>query len=89
MSLIGFFARPRPLIAASARGAAAEALIDGYVAWREAASAVEAAYERWTRCTSSDRFLAFAGYKAALEREERAADVYQRRIERLRRPVLG
>lgn len=52
------------------------ALIDAYVAWREASAAARDAYEGWTWALSGDGLLAFAAYRAALDREERAAEVY-------------
>jgi hypothetical protein len=49
-------------------------LIDSYVAWREECETVEAAYERWSE---SERSLAYAAYRAALDREAKAAGVYR------------
>jgi hypothetical protein len=60
--------------------AAADALVEGYVAWRETSADVRAAYERWRTCTACDRHLDFEGYLAALEREEHAARVYERLV---------
>ena len=57
-----------------------DAVMDGYVAWREESAAVERAYHRWLRTEPSEQALAFAAYGAALDREERAADTYQRLI---------
>ena len=53
-----------------------DALIDLYVEWREECSAVQLAYERWREASKDDSEAAFAAYNAALDREERAGDVY-------------
>jgi hypothetical protein len=53
-----------------------DSLIDLYVAWREECSAVQLAYTRWREASKDDRGAAFAAYNAALDREERASDVY-------------
>jgi hypothetical protein len=57
-------------------GSLGDALIDLYVRWREECFAVQAAYERWREAQGPDRPAAFAAYNAALDREERASDVY-------------
>jgi hypothetical protein len=57
-----------------------DALIDLYVAWREECSTVQLAYERWRDAAKEDREAAFAAYKAALDREELASDMYAARI---------
>jgi urease accessory protein UreF len=53
-----------------------DGLIDLYVEWREECSAVQHAYDRWREAERGDRATAFAAYNAALDREERASDVY-------------
>jgi hypothetical protein len=53
-----------------------DALIDLYVEWREECSAVQLAYERWRKAARDDCAAAFTAYSAALDREERASDVY-------------
>jgi hypothetical protein len=50
--------------------------IDAYVDWREACLGVSDAYQRWAQACSADARLAFGGYRAALDREERASRVY-------------
>ncbi|HTU87223.1 MAG TPA: hypothetical protein VMF57_16710 [Solirubrobacteraceae bacterium] len=55
-----------------------DAVMDGYVGWREESVAVDAAYREWVRAASAWRALAFEDYCAALDREERAASEYQR-----------
>jgi hypothetical protein len=54
--------------------------IDAYVAWREESAAVWDAYQRWARASDEDGGLAFSGYRAALDREERASRVYASRV---------
>jgi hypothetical protein len=63
-------------------GSLADALIDLYVRWREECLSVQAAYERWREAQGPDRPAAFAAYSAALDREERASDVYAELIRR-------
>jgi hypothetical protein len=50
--------------------------IDAYVDWREERASVWDAYARWTGTPVADCPLAFSAYRAALDREERAAQVY-------------
>lgn len=59
-----------------------DAVLDGYIAWREENAAVELAYRKWLGAERQERTLAFAAYSAALDREEHAAAEYQRLIER-------
>lgn len=58
-----------------------DAMMDGYVAWREECAAVDKAYRDWLGARSEDRADAFAAYSAALDREEHAATEYRRLIE--------
>ena len=51
-------------------------LIDAYVSWREACLRVSDAYDSWTSETGPGATSAFGCYMAALEQEERAAEVY-------------
>jgi hypothetical protein len=55
-----------------------DAVMDGYVTWREESMAVHATYREWLGAHSAWRALAFEDYCAALDREERAASEYQR-----------
>ena len=64
------------------RETAIDALIDGYVAWREASDDVQKAYERWG-AAPADRDGVFAGYRAALDREQQASQVYAQKLERV------
>jgi hypothetical protein len=47
-----------------------------YVAWRESCMLVSETYSRWRESPCEDSALAFALYRGALEREERAAARY-------------
>ena len=58
-------------------------MVDAYVDWREEGAAVWHAYERWTCAPPADALFAFAAYQAAVDREERAADVYAGRVTRV------
>lgn len=60
-----------------------DAFIDSYVEWREECEALETAYWRWTKSRCSERDLGFAAYRAALDREEKAASVYGQASTRL------
>jgi hypothetical protein len=55
-----------------------DAVMDGYVAWREESIAVHTAYREWLGAPSAWRAIAFEDYRAALDREESAAAEYQR-----------
>jgi hypothetical protein len=61
-------------------------LMDVYADWREETSALEDAYERWSSAPEADRALAFAAYKAALDREEQASIVYRNHLRRISSP---
>jgi hypothetical protein len=65
----------------------ADALIDLYAAWREECSAVQIAYEDWREAATEDREAAFAAYNLALDREERASNVYAARIGQATPPI--
>ena len=58
-----------------------DAVMDGYVAWREESTMVEATYRDWQAARRGEEALAFIAYCAALDREEFAADHYRRLIE--------
>jgi hypothetical protein len=57
--------------------------IESLVCWREECESVQTAYDRWRTADPRDRRLAFAAYRAALDREERAARVHYEGSERL------
>jgi hypothetical protein len=61
--------------------------MDAYVDWREESVRVWDAYDRWLSAAGSDAVLAFPAYVAALDREERASEVYAGLISRLDRVV--
>lgn len=58
-----------------------DAVMDGYVTWREESAAVEAAYRTWRGAPPAQRIVAFEDYFAALDREEHAASEYRRLVE--------
>jgi hypothetical protein len=58
-----------------------DAVMDGYVAWREESAAVESAYRTWRGAPPAQRTFAFDDYFAALDREEQAASEYRRLVE--------
>jgi hypothetical protein len=47
-----------------------------YLAWWQECTAVRDTYRRWVGAPKDEAGRAFAGYVAALEREQRAAEVY-------------
>ncbi len=61
-------ARPDPRV---------DALLDRYVEWRDECAAVHGAYQQWISSDRADHGLAYAAYRAALDREQKAAAVYQ------------
>ena len=56
--------------------------LEYYVSWREECHAVRLAYQRWVDSTRCEARLAYAGFVAALDREEHAARAYASHIER-------
>ena len=75
----------RPLIRTSRQRAEIEDAVSAYSAWRRECAAVRAAYVRWTRAATKDAWFAFAAYRLALDREERAAAAYARLLPRAER----
>jgi hypothetical protein len=61
---------------------AIDELLQCYVSWREECHGVRLAYRRWVDSTRDEGRLAYAGYVAALDREERAADAYAEHMDR-------
>jgi hypothetical protein len=61
--------------------------MDAYVDWREESAHVWEAYHRWLSAGRTDAALAFRAYAAALDREERASEVYAGLISRLDPPI--
>jgi hypothetical protein len=70
--------------AAERRSALADAFVESWVTWREASEDVRTAYRWWGECARPRRALAFAGYRAALDREQHAARIHSDRAERVR-----
>jgi hypothetical protein len=64
-------------------------LIEAYVSWREACLRVSDAYGSWGSETGRSVRPAFGWYMAALEQEQRAAEVYAGLVERTGQLVLG
>ncbi len=52
-------------------------LVDLYLGWRDECVAVQSAYRVWIGAPASERPLAHAAYRAALDREEQAAARYR------------
>jgi hypothetical protein len=50
--------------------------VDAYVSWREECRAVRTAYLACRHARAAEAAVAFDAYEAALDREERAAEVY-------------
>jgi hypothetical protein len=64
---------------------AIDEMLERYISWREDCAAVRIAYQQWVDSDRRERGLAYAGYLAALDREERAARTYADHVERVRR----
>jgi hypothetical protein len=54
-----------------------------YVGWREARRLVDDAYSSWMGATRPDQPIAFGHYTAALDAEERAANIYADLVKRV------
>ena len=57
--------------------------VDAYVSWREECRAVRDAYLAWRHAPAAEAAVAFDAYKAGLDREEVAADVYAELVSRV------
>jgi hypothetical protein len=57
-----------------------DTMMDLYCEWRTECKEVEAAYQRVSGATASDRTAAYAAYTAALDREESACREYEAHI---------
>lgn len=53
-----------------------------YAEWRMSCTSVWAAYRQWSNAPKADAGLAHAAYTAALDREDAAARVYSRLMQR-------
>jgi hypothetical protein len=60
-------------------------LLEHHDAWRHDAEAVQRAYDAWIGAERANRELAYAGYLAALDQEQLAADAYREQLAWLRR----
>jgi hypothetical protein len=60
-------------------------MLERYISWREECYAVRMAYQQWAGSGRRERRLAYAGYLAALDREEQAARTYAGHVDRVRR----
>jgi hypothetical protein len=49
---------------------------DAYADWVEESVGVQEAYESWSTAASGDASIAFAAYRAALDREEHASKFF-------------
>ena len=58
------------------RTPAADEVFQSYLHWRKACEELSTAYERWVDCAPGQRILAFHAYRAALDREERLAQLH-------------
>lgn len=68
--------------AAATRTQLIDAVMEGYVTWREECAAVAVTYQAWSRSSAEERANAYDAYVAALEHEDYAAARYQRLIQR-------
>jgi hypothetical protein len=50
---------------------------DAFATWRAESHAVQEAYERWQQAAAPDAAIAYAAYRAALDREEMASQHFQ------------
>ena len=64
-----------------------EDFLESYSRWRETCEDARLAYRRWAKSTPPQRALAFAAYRAALDREEVRAHLSSTSAERL--PASG
>jgi hypothetical protein len=72
-----------PMPISTARRRLIDETIDAYVDWREECARVLEAYHCWLGAPEADTALSFWAYMAALDREERASEVYAELIGRL------
>ena len=62
-------------------------VFDAYIDWREDSAEVWEAYERWIAACRDKAGRAFSAYQDALDREERASQVYAGLVAQLMRPL--
>jgi hypothetical protein len=51
-------------------------VMDAYLSWREQCVAVRVAYSQWVAAQAGDSALSYEEYSAALDREQRASELY-------------
>jgi hypothetical protein len=61
-----------------------DAAFDCYIDWRDETAGVRAAYRRWVHARKEERGRAYAAYAAAVDREERASELYAAMLESCR-----
>jgi hypothetical protein len=66
----------------------AKKAMDAYLSWREQCIAVRTAYSYWEAARASDSALWYEAYSSALDREERASELYAGLAGRIGRPVV-
>jgi hypothetical protein len=62
--------------------------MDAYLSWREQCIMVRVAYSHWEVSRASDSALRYEAYSAALDREERASQLYASLTRRVGRAVV-
>jgi hypothetical protein len=72
-----------------AREQLADRAFKHYLDWRDETSSLERAYDRWVRAPREERAFAYAGYMAALDREEHAAARYEEAMSKAERLLSG
>ena len=60
-----------------------DAAVDAYVDWRDECRAVWDAYRVWASAPVAEDGFAFVAYSAALDREQRTAEIYAEQIRRV------
>ena len=63
-----------------------DAAVDAYVDWRDECRTVWDAYRVWASAPVAEDGFAFAAYSAALDREQRSAEIYAEQIRRVGTP---
>lgn len=71
---------PMKALGAQVRPDLVDRLIELYCDWRTSCMEVQAAYERFSDASPSERAAAFAAYQAAVDREQSACESYAEQI---------
>jgi hypothetical protein len=61
---------------------------DAYLSWREQCIVVRVAYSHWVAARAGDSALRYEAYSAALDREERASELYASLTRRIGKAVV-